>query len=222
MAIHRTMNCDKIKEELRTNGFASFSCSSLSYDDLFAITDRRYTQVKRDFLIPRTSNDENKGAWSNIYSDGEFPFHTDFAYQDLPPRYVALHCIQVSNSNRPTFIADSWLIPSKIKNRLSKVLWKVSHPEKYGTLRLFNKFSEGEGYQLKYDPVCMKPYFKKDDWIKTAINDTCKQYSIEHHWKKNVVLIWDNWRCFHSRGLNLLEESHEECRIIERYSYYCN
>ncbi len=176
--------------------------------------------IEKDFLKPKKVNKNNSGAWSNIYSDKEFPPHTDFAYQSVPPKFIGLHCTSNQNSERSTSILDSQIIPYETICRLSKVLWRIRHSERVGTIRLFDKKSYKGKSILRFDPVCMTPYFKKDRWAVELLGEVFKEYSFTVSWEVNRFVIIDNWRCFHGRGLNIKTSEFAENRVLERHSIY--
>ncbi|WP_171324268.1 TauD/TfdA family dioxygenase [Vibrio tubiashii] len=209
-----------ISEELSNKGFSFFSYDGLSRKEVELIFCKSVSRIEQDILIPRKENKENPGAWSNLYSDREFPPHTDFAYQTLPPKYIVLHCINNDNSNRPTYLLDSDSIPVEAKNKLSKVLWKINHPEKNGTMKIFKKFPSINQTIVRYDPTCMTPYFRKDKWAINLLENVFSTYAEKIIWDKAKILILDNWRCLHSRGVNSLHQGKKEGRVLTRYSIY--
>ena len=211
---------DLLSNCLKENGYVYFNERKIVEEVFESVTEISLSNMIIDSLEPKKENTENPGAWSNIYSDKEFPPHTDFAYQALPPRFIGLHCISHKNSDRPTFILDSQKIPSNVKNKLHKVIWRIRHHERSGTVRMFDKKTLKGCEILRYDPVCMAPYFKKDIWAIDLLNHTYRKYSDAVAWEENGFMIIDNWRCFHGRGLNKHFCKNNEKRVFQRYSAY--
>jgi hypothetical protein len=214
------MNCSLISDELLRNGFSFFHGNSISRREIELFAGSKVLRIEQDVLIPRKFNKENPGAWSNLYSDQEFPLHTDFAYQKLPPKYIVLHCVKNESSNRPTYILDRNSIPPEVMIKLSRVLWKIRHPEQNGTIRIFSKPPNLNQEILRYDPTCMTPYFRKDRWAIELLNSIYERYSEMVFWNKDKILVLDNWRCLHGRGTNTFDESKNEKRVLERHSVY--
>ncbi|VUT13544.1 hypothetical protein SB6421_05491 [Klebsiella huaxiensis] len=214
------MNFKPITNTLNNEGFVFFTKHDIAMEEFEKIAGVQFSHIAKDFIRPQKENHNNPGAWSNIYSDGKFPPHTDFAYQSSPPKYIMLYCTDNKNSNRSTFVLDIHSIPLSARNKLSQILWKMSHPERSKALRLLKMSHEYGQSILRYDPTCMKPYFKKDVWAIDFINSIYNEFSKEITWKEGGVLVIDNWRCLHGRGDNKLTQHCEEKRIFERYCAY--
>ena len=214
------MSFNLISDALNKNGYLFIRECDMAMEALEKVAELQVSRIAKDTLTPKKINRENPGAWSNLYSDKEFPPHTDCAYQSSPPKYIALHCISNENSDRPTYILNYHAIPAEARNKLSRVLWKMRHAEYSGALRLFRKSPTHRQEILRYDPTCMTPYFKKDLWAIDLVNLLYQRLAQKIIWSEGSLLVFDNWRCLHGRGVNSPFQNGAENRIIERHSAY--
>lgn len=212
---------EEVFADLERKGFSIFNYTNDLSDLLHSLLNDSSIYVDKDYLQPEKENFRNIGAWSNIYHDNEFPLHTDFAYKEIPPRYIVLQCLSISYSSRPTYILDWNLIPSDITKTLINVVWKINHKERNCALKLWSPLRDHNVKILRYDPVCMKPYFKKNSHASEIISNVFKTYSDSVFWEVNKCVIFDNWRCFHGRGINHSNKNdNKEDRLLARYSIY--
>jgi hypothetical protein len=159
----------------------------------------------RKQLKPFSRNEAPPGSMSSITGLEMQPLHTDWAYISLPPRYVVLRCATPGEAACPThFWTIDWQRVGRSELRfLTRPGWIVrgggARRPFYG--QVVNRNWESERF-LRFDPCCMTPPNRDVSVISdaAAILRSC---STERHvnWKPGAVLILDNWRSLHGRGV---------------------
>jgi L-asparagine oxygenase len=64
-------------------------------------------------LTPRSAEFEQPNTYSGLFGLGEFPFHSDMAHWNIPPRYIVMRCAIGFN------LASKW---GSIVNQLNQLL----------------------------------------------------------------------------------------------------
>jgi hypothetical protein len=130
------------------------------------------------------------------------PMHTDAAYNPLPPRYIALQCLEPGEEVCPT---DVWAVDlARLTEERPEILTKPNWVARGGGRGPFYcsvmDVQCGE-VRLRFDPFCMHAISNASHTINQARQVLChylQKFSIE--WEKGSLLIIDNWRCLHARG----------------------
>jgi hypothetical protein len=138
--------------------------------------------------------------YSDIYGTGMFPFHTDFAFERIPPRYVILICIGTS-SDRPTILCRPSMSALSFEDEhvLVSEIWQFNT----GRARVLGRLLDSIGGRklFRVDPIYMSPFMRHSgkgrDIIRRLVSDSKK---ILFSWSFGDVLIFDNWACLHARG----------------------
>jgi alpha-ketoglutarate-dependent taurine dioxygenase len=103
LALQRGWCLFKVEKETAT--------SSLS-TKLGQIVPSRLSGPSIDRLTPTDTASANPASQSRFFGLGEFPFHTDAAYKERPPRFVLLRCETAGSSGRQTFLLRPDLRPN--------------------------------------------------------------------------------------------------------------
>ena len=170
-----------------------------------------------DLLKPKTIDQARKTSLSGQYGLGAFPFHTDNAHKRIPPHYVLLRLVGVTDEVSPTLLHD-------IKNiglsgsdfaRLRRDVWIVNGGLGVFTSTIINSKSTAHTEIVRYDPICMRPAHKNFGKSAEILYGACDRFSpIKIQWHYGLLLIIDNWRILHSRPV--LSYLYDEQRILER------
>lgn len=156
-----------------------------------------------DVLRPRPTHAGRRGTFTAHHGFGQFPWHTDGAIADQPPRYILL-CSPTS-SKTPTDILT--MRPG------------VPAFEALRDLVLYTKFIRPR-YFRAVDPGFPEPRVRWDP-DKLAIASPSRpdpsalepEPDMQIKWRKNTVALIDNWRCLHRRP-KLFEK--DEDRVLLR------
>jgi hypothetical protein len=151
---------------------------------------------------------------SSLYDLGPFPLHTERAHWRTPPRFVAFRSIGVA-TDRPTTLLDSWKLEtiSDLVRDLYDVEWFVHWGNERFVTRVLTPLHSSR-WQIRYDRCCMTVHEPNLRALETRLENNLARLPVEdHYWSPSVVLIIDNWRMLHGRGMS----RHEDFgRILER------
>ena len=195
-----------VREEVRTKGYIFLTDIELSraheVTKLFGriTADRRNPDPLRR-ISPQPLANSNPNTLSSRYGLDSFPFHTEVAHWETPADYLFLFCEDPGGGSRPTELIDTrkWPIDSRLRYSLLSNLWKTGHRSpKFCTVGC-----EANGdMKFRYDTGCMRPAGRDSaalhDRLQTLIS--CAQKS-RVSWARNALLIIDNKRMLHARGV---------------------
>lgn len=166
-------------------------------------------------LVPRASATPN--TYSGIYGLNKFPFHTDLASWQLPPRYLLLRCL-VGYTDVPTQLVDGQTLMEVITpDLLARAVFKPRRPRE-GRLTLLRICEPtNDGHRLRWDDVFIKPASKIGKIADLRIREwlaICEPRSIALAQTGDTLLI-DNWRILHARSS--ISAGHEGRKIARVY-----
>jgi hypothetical protein len=153
-------------------------------------------------LKPYTKDAAPRGSMSSVTGTSAQPMHTDAAYIPLPPRYIALYCLEAGEAECPTHVwgLDLARLQHDRPNVLCQTTWVVQggrNPPFYCSIADFQR----EQVRIRFDPLCMRPVSKQGDTVEKA-RDALLAYAerVDFQWERGALLIIDNWRTLHARG----------------------
>lgn len=155
-------------------------------------------------------------SFSATYGRGMFPFHTDGAFQRLPPRYILMRLSGALSANQPTLVLNlkAMNLSEGERGALSYGVWLVKSA--WGRfLAPILSFDKGSGSSLlRWDPRCMSPRHPAFTSSASVLNAViARSFPIPIEWGSDTVLIIDNWAALHARGPPTGEPSE---RTLER------
>lgn len=152
-------------------------------------------------LTPRASSTPN--TYSGIFGLGQFPFHSDLAHWDQPPRYVLLRCV-TGYLDVPTLLVDGRAIVSLLTpDLLSRAIVRPRR-RNAGRVRLLRllRLDDQGGSLFRWDEIFLKPASSVGkvacDLMRTCLK-TAVVVSVPMVNTGDTVII-DNWRMLHSRS----------------------
>lgn len=162
-----------------------------------------------DKLSPIEINDANPNSLSALNGTGNFPFHTDMAYQKKPARYIILYVANPGPGNRPTLLIDGYKLIDNLKAYFDlNGVFKVKNGKKSFLCNFFEKDEETGVYRIRMDQGCMTPVTRHSILLFKRIwelIDKEKPHTIV--WEQGDLLIFDNWRMLHGRGSSNIPDS---------------
>jgi hypothetical protein len=167
------------------------------------IPSRRQSADYHDIRVYRRE-DAPPFSMSAIIGTGPQPMHTDGAHLPEPPRHIALQCINPGEAPCPTHVwsLDFERLSSKMPDFLTRPMWiarsgGTSSPFYCAILdRIHCQL------RVRFDACCMAPIGGRAASFQEAeeeLNVYARRYDFE--WQKGALLIIDNWRCLHARGV---------------------
>jgi L-asparagine oxygenase len=196
-----------VRDELDQEGIVITACARAEFESLAAGLGR-LVPAKRggpviDQLVPRRREDAPMRSLSGAHGYDEFPFHTDAAHHRLPPRFVALRLQDDAESETPTLLVDSRVVPLSEEElaTLKREPWLVKGgPYRTFYASILGPTPSGSRLLLRFDPVCMEAISgtvpRGGRVIEAAVRAAAQ---IQVKWIRDRVVIWDNWRFLHAR-----------------------
>jgi L-asparagine oxygenase len=194
-----------IKEDLQASGYclmrefrAGDDSTSVAAD--FGKTMTPWEGRNAQQLNPRAADTPN--SYSGIYGMGSFPFHTDLAHWQEPPRYLMLRCIR-GYAEVPTLLVDGRsLIRDASINLLMRALVKPRRP-KNGAVSLLRLYEATDrGNRIRWDEVFLQPVGKLGRLAVDRVRRCLAQ--IEAHsislMQPGDTMFIDNWMMLHARS----------------------
>lgn len=155
-------------------------------------------------LRPHGASSAPPNTYSGNFGIGEFPMHTDLAHWAVPPRYLALRCIQGSPEVATGIVDGNVLIGDLGRALLRRTLVQPRRPLRNGKqiLRLLDCFEDGDAPILRWDSIFLRPATANSEVAYKQVSEYIDSMVAE-----NVVLltpgdtlIVDNWRMIHRRS----------------------
>ena len=161
------------------------------------------------------SSEAPKGTFSETYGKGSFPYHTDTAFLDVPVRFVALRTIS-GDFRRPThLLAFSDFFKTALGKSCAGIedsTWILSTGSSTRYCRMGFRKSGRLGF--RYDPNCMKAVGTFALRVDTPLRAAAHSLQAQRiDWSPGKVVVIDNWKCLHARGVPPEDETG---RVLER------
>lgn len=145
--------------------------------------------LRPDALRPREANDGRRGTFSAMHGLGEFPWHTDGAIADRPPRFVLLQ--SATESRTPTELLRITNDSPYLAPLLKTVLFTRYVQPRY--LRAADRV--GGCLRVRWDPDKLSVASPGAIGLPNA--QTSPDAYID--WRPGTVALIDNWQCLHRR-----------------------
>jgi len=155
-------------------------------------------------LRPRSASSAPPNTYSGNFGMGEFPMHTDLAHWALPPRYLALRCIEGSPEVATGIFDGKVLIEEFGVTLLRRTLLQPRRPLRNGKqlLRLLDFEELLEAPILRWDNIFLKPatdgseqtYSQVYQYVNSVISNNVYLMAV------GDTLVVDNWRMIHRRS----------------------
>lgn len=217
------LNIDPIRTALETTGY--FFSSSYFADHLDALPDAlqkvsrhlgapikgRNSQIV-EVLTPKDTNEAHRNSLSKKYGKDKLPFHIDMAHQRLPCHYLAFACSGAKGEVAPTLLLEQSNL--ELTAESSAALKSAVFLVKNGKRSFYANVKEDGASYLRWDPGCMYPQDPSADTISRELLNLSGHSEVKTvDWSVGALLVVDNWRMFHSRGV--VSKSHGH-RILLR------
>ncbi len=182
-------------------------------DSLGEITPSRVDGPPVDELRPKPASLAPSRSLSGKHGLGAFPFHTDAAHHEVPPRYVLLRLASQRPSTRRTLVAP---MPGRLTVRDRDVLehdvWLVDGGRgRFLTSVLTN--THGARDLLRFDEGCMRPADNAFGDARAVLLRVLASRSVGIAWVPSQTVVLDNWRTLHAREGAPVDD---EDRVLER------
>jgi hypothetical protein len=153
-----------------------------------------------DTLLPTEAAAAKPRSLSRVYAVGEFPLHIDTAHWLTPCRYVMLACVSPGSASRPTLLMDARRLP--LGEHQSSLLHTTALRVTNGRNSFFSTILSTARPFVRFDPGCMTATTPDGTKALAVLErQNWPDYIETIQWKTGTVLVMDNWRILHGRGL---------------------
>lgn len=192
------MDFGSIIEQLSSQHFAVFSANSATIENITAFFRRNSYRTTTTILEMKTSENARQFSLSKKHGTGGFPFHTDFAFRAIPPRFVVLCNLSDSTFTRTTRVCALKMLNGDFIELLKGSIWQLQTSR--GRCLLNGEISLGSNKGFRWDTDFLYP---DNDHALAAIKmalPIMQKSSIDLGWEPNSALLIDNWNCVHARS----------------------
>jgi L-asparagine oxygenase len=151
-------------------------------------------------LVPLSASTPN--TYSGNYGLNPFPFHTDLAHWNLPPRYFMLRCVK-GYSDVPTLILDGNKLISDVGSEILRRAVVRPRRPRAGEVRLLRLLAEGLDAQiLRWDSLYLKPASRIGEKAFADVHDSLDSITpiAVALVQEGDTMVIDNWRMLHGRS----------------------
>jgi hypothetical protein len=163
-----------------------------------------------EILTPHLVENAEANSLSVQHGLGPFPLHIDGTHCLQPPRFIVLACARPGLSPAPTLLArfQDLRLRDAERRRCESAVFLVRN----GRRSFYSTILDRSRPFIRFDQGCMIPScpdsreaLKEIDVRAAEIGPTAL------HWRSGDILIIDNWRVLHGRGLALSVVSSDRC-----------
>lgn len=159
---------------------------------------RRLGAVRERTLVPKYSTTDGRLTLSNKFGFGEFPFHTDRAFDVRPPRIVALFDDSSRSTAVCTKVAALQSLPKPAQKVLRRAMWIKL--ERHGESYLPGMFMTNMGNGYRFDTSLMRPGNAVAEHCANGLHEVFEELSLKIDWTRANTVLIDNWNSVHARG----------------------
>jgi len=159
-----------------------------------------------EHLQPHDKSDAYPTSLSRIFGKSEQPFHVDHSHRPVPCRFLVFGCASKGAKPAPTWLLDTqnFETDARTKELLQTSVFAV----KNGRMSFYSTVIPRSQIYWRWDPGCMYPTSKDAKTLAQFLtNPKAKAQAFSIDWKKNDILVLDNWRYLHARGACQLPEN---------------
>jgi hypothetical protein len=161
--------------------------------DVVSQLDTRGVRITK--LAAKTQTDARANTLSSMLGLQEFPPHTDYVIDDLPPQYIVL--VAPRPREAKTYIFNSAQLEVEYGLRMKSSLFRVTGTRNSFLTRFITE--SGPNRFIRFNAAITIPLnrdaIELDKHISAGLNA-----SATINWNLIRFVVIDNWRCLHSRG----------------------
>lgn len=180
------------------NGFCCFAGSEQLVSELCAAMRRLGCAVTTTLLSVLTESEAKSNSLSERHGRSSFPFHTDYAFRAIPPRFILL-----CNATDTYFERSTYVSPF---SSLGPDLLDLLRGCTFGLVWLGERYLLNASFTLngmsgwRWDQDFLAP--ENDHALRASkeVGPALLRKSEKVEWIPNSAIFIDNWRCSHARG----------------------
>ncbi len=165
-----------------------------------------------EHVIPSEAHLAQAGSLSSKHGLEPLPLHTDAAHHPVPCRYLILACAEPGPSPTPTILLDDHTVD--LTQDEADACKSEVFLVKNGRKSFYSSIKDNNRSFIRFDMGCMLPLSERAEKAAEAYSLPRNAARLSfHQWRRSDILVIDNWRTLHGRGL---DGSTEPGRVLLR------
>ncbi|WP_366520829.1 TauD/TfdA family dioxygenase [Acidocella sp.] len=152
-------------------------------------------------IVPQETQAAYAGSLSEQVGFAPMPLHTDTAHWTVPCRYMVMACAEPGPKPTPTMLLDSKTVA--LDARQSAACSTAVFLVRNGRQSFYGSITARDRPFIRFDLGCMEPLSAEGAEVADAISyQQNAEKARRHNWQRGDVLVIDNWRTLHGRGVD--------------------
>lgn len=208
----------KLLAHVANFGFGRLVANGNQVNELVQFLQKRRFVVSNTSLQIKHASNARPNTLSAKYGSAGFPFHTDFAFRAMPPRYILLLNATNSVFHRPTLIARLDMLAPSLRNLVRSSVWKLVTLQK--RYLVSGQFMRNGQVVWRWDCDFLAPVNKEAHEAFQSAPMAMGEIAQPIVWSGQSAVLIDNWNCVHARGEEQINAQEELSRTLTRYEFW--
>lgn len=198
------------------HGFCQLPNTQGTLDKTVSFLRRRGFAVTNTHLRVKPKSASRPGTLSAKYGTSGFPFHTDFAFSAIPPRFILLSNETSDWSERTTLITPIERLEPSSRSLVRNSTWRLLRsPRSY---LVSGCFTQGGQVIWRWDCDFLEPANEAAEEASRLVPRGLVSLAEAVDWQPRSAVLIDNWACTHAR--DDVETCLDETRVLTRYEFW--
>jgi hypothetical protein len=199
-------------------GFCHFGANEDQISELIQSLRKLQFVVSNTSLQIKHATKARPNTLSAKHGSAAFPFHTDFAFRPMPPRYILLLNVTDSHFQRPTRIARIDKLTPPLRNLIRSSIWKLVSSQKH--FLVSGQFIRNRHIVWRWDCDFLTPVNAEAQEACHSAPAAMSELAQSITWSPQSAVLIDNWCCVHARGEDRSIGRNELNRALIRYEFW--
>jgi hypothetical protein len=214
----RILNARDLLAQVARLGFCQFTANENLIEQVIQCLARRQFAATSTSLHIKAISNARPNTLSAKYGTASFPFHTDFAFCALPPRYILLTNTTEATFQRPTLVAPIPRLQSRFRSLMQASMWKLRRVQKHYLVN--GSFVQNAEVIWRWDCDFLKPANREAEVAYRLVPEAMNGLAVPIEWAGQTAVLIDNWCCAHARGEPRADTPSELTRVLTRYEFW--
>jgi hypothetical protein len=207
---------NELLETVKRYGFGRFPSTADALANTLNLLRRRGFAVTNTHLVVKPKSASRPNTLSAKYGTDRFPFHSDFAFSAIPPRYILLSNATNAQFQRPTLITKVERLEPDCQSLIRNSTWRLLRSERHYLVS--GRFVLSGQIIWRWDCDFMQPANHAADEACRLVPKAMSALAEAVDWQPYSAVLIDNWSCAHARGD--VGPSSDENRALMRYEFW--